>query len=412
MSRRDCWVEGNSLQPGLPQFSWHPTSRSVRFDRLVPYLTTCVVNHFEYHGELTNKLSLFKNLKEFCESIGMEVNDIIPVTFALEFESNRFHAQFIAFTTFFKTVGEMWRKGKQQDLMAPTLLSGANVWLLKPSGFNRGRGICVFSSLEQLKELIDGYQELARAHLRNEKPKVKNEQLKIPSLKFVIQKYIERPLLINKRKFDIRMWVLVTQEMQGYLYTQGYLRTSSEEFTLDKDSLGSEYVHLTNNAVQKNGPSYGQFEDGNQLSFSYFQDYLTAAYPNSGVTLESTFLPRIRDLVHTSLTSVLSTQVQFKLNPHRRKVCFELFGYDFIVDEAMKVWLIEVNTNPCLELSSPLLEQLIPNMLDDMLKLTVDKVFQTGYRGEVNTVKVVELSAENNWEHVANLSGKSANPSS
>jgi tubulin--tyrosine ligase len=55
--------------------------------------------------------------------------------------------------------------------------------------------------------------------------------------------------------------------------------------------------------------------------------------------------------------------------------CFELFGYDFLVDSDYETWLIEVNTNPCLEESSPLLQVLIPRMINDALKLTVDQVF-------------------------------------
>ena len=54
------------------------------------------------------------------------------------------------------------------------------------------------------------------------------------------------------------------------------------------------------------------------------------------------------------------------------KACLELFGYDFIVDSDYETWLIEVNTNPCLEESSPLLQTLIPRMVNDAIRLTVD----------------------------------------
>ncbi len=56
--------------------------------------------------------------------------------------------------------------------------------------------------------------------------------------------------------------------------------------------------------------------------------------------------------------------------------CFELFGYDFIIDSNFGLYLIEVNTNPCLEESSQLLCGYIPRMVNDMLKLTIDVAFQ------------------------------------
>ena len=78
-----------------------------------------------------------------------------------------------------------------------------------------------------------------------------------------------------------------------------------------------------------------------------------------------------------------------KLNPNKRKYCFELFGFDFMLDADLNCWLIEVNTNPCLEESSKLLEILIPRMVDDMFKLTIDKVFnqnqsETPTQGKIN----------------------------
>lgn len=64
-----------------------------------------------------------------------------------------------------------------------------------------------------------------------------------------------------------------------------------------------------------------------------------------------------------------------QIDPSKRKHCFELFGYDFILDADFNLWLIEVNTNPCLEESSRILQIYLPRMIDDMLKLTVDVVF-------------------------------------
>lgn len=49
----------------------------------------------------------------------------------------------------------------------------------------------------------------------------------VRSQTFIIQKYIERPLLINSRKFDIRVWVSMTHEGDVFFFREGYLRTSS-----------------------------------------------------------------------------------------------------------------------------------------------------------------------------------------
>ncbi len=57
------------------------------------------------------------------------------------------------------------------------------------------------------------------------------------------------------------MWVLMTHEMDIYQFAEGYIRTSSSPFNLD--NIEDELVHLTNNAVQKNGDEYERFEAGN-----------------------------------------------------------------------------------------------------------------------------------------------------
>lgn len=65
-----------------------------------------------------------------------------------------------------------------------------------------------------------------------------------------------------------------------------------------------------------------------------------------------------------------------KIDPEPKDYCFELFGLDFILDANFRPWLIEINTNPCLELSSPTLQRLIPRMVENLARISLDPVFQ------------------------------------
>lgn len=69
----------------------------------------------------------------------------------------------------------------------------------------------------------------------------------------IVQLYIHNPLLYNYRKFDIRAFMMITihnGKIKGYWYQQGYIRTSSFIWTLSQ--IQDKYIHLTNDAVQKN----------------------------------------------------------------------------------------------------------------------------------------------------------------
>jgi len=87
----------------------------------------------------------------------------------------------------------------------------------------------------------------------------------------------------------------------------------------------------------------------------------------SGVDFDVDIVQKMKYLCALTLTSVKK-----KINANRRKHCFELFGFDFFIDQDFNVFLIEVNTNPCIEESSKLLKKLLPRMLDDLFKLTID----------------------------------------
>ena len=108
----------------------------------------------------------------------------------------------------------------------------------------------------------------------------------------ILQKYIHNPLLIHRRKFDIRTFALMTSQngnIKAYYYEEGYLRTSCREYSMN--NLSNKLVHLTNDAVQKRCEDYGKFEPGNKLSFNEFQAYLDKFYPDLHICFERDILP-------------------------------------------------------------------------------------------------------------------------
>ena len=86
----------------------------------------------------------------------------------------------------------------------------------------------------------------------------------------------------------------------------------------------------------------------------------------------------------------MKEEIQLSMNSVGRKLkgipkvlSFQIFGYDFIIDKEYNPWILEINDNPGLEISSELISHLVPRMIDDALRLTVDKVFPTEYDKEV-----------------------------
>jgi len=82
-------------------------------------------------------------------------------------------------------------------------------------------------------------------------------------------------------------------------------------------------------------------------------------------------IPRIKDIIIDTFLSVKK-----KMNSNNRKNCFELFGFDFLLDEDFRTWLIEVNHNPLLGTPNPYMRRMVPNMVEDMLKNVLDPILK------------------------------------
>lgn len=226
------------------------------------------------------------------------------------------------------------------------------MWILKPGeNTNRGCGITVESRVSEITNII-------------------NNNAPSPDRTFIIQQYIENPALYKGRKFDLRCFAMVTSingHLKGYNYLDGYIKTASKEFNLNSTN---KYIHLTNDAVQKNFEDYGKFEFGNKVSFQEYQQYLNQSHSKFNVDFKQHIFSQIRTIMQDTIRACFSI-----LDPMKRCNSFEIFGYDFMLDDNFKVYLIEVNTNPCLETPCPILMKLIPDLVDSALRISLDPLF-------------------------------------
>jgi hypothetical protein len=120
--------------------------------------------------------------------------------------------------------------------------------------------------------------------------------------------YIDRPLLYNNRKFDIRHYMMISNFFgvtRAYWYEEGYIRTSSYEFNI---SSFEPEIHLTNDAVQKLFPDYHKYEPFNKISYEEFQRHLDSSHPNKKYNFKEQILPQMKkmgtDAVHSVFTKI------------------------------------------------------------------------------------------------------------
>ena len=279
--------------------------------------------------------------------------------------------------------------------------TGKSLWLVKAPDLNRGMCIQIIDNINSLKKHIINYyrgidkrynkgenyknrmnqidclddnNNLGNSNLNNQKEDIyeltENAFHKYRSTLIVVQKYIERPLLYYGRKFDIRIWVLLTHDFKVYMFNEGHLKCCSVKYDLD---LKDNFSHITNYSFQKYNNNFGKYEKGNEVSFDDLQYNIQVNY-NNCIDFKSEILPKIKHIIKFVFQSVKN-----KINGLNRNYTFEIYGFDFMLDIDFNPFLIEVNLNPGLEESSPLIKMLVPRMLDDALRLTVDKEFNTVY---------------------------------
>ncbi|XP_046671709.1 polyglutamylase complex subunit TTLL1 [Homalodisca vitripennis] len=273
-----------------------------------------MINHFPNHYELSRKDLLVKNIKRYRKEMEREGNpiaergdvpgrylhlDFIPITFVLPADYNMFV--------------EEYRKSPQ------------STWIMKPCGKSQGAGIFLINKLSKLKRW-------SRESKTPFNPSLVKES-------YVISRYIENPLLIGGKKFDLRLYVLVTsfRPLKAYLFKLGFCRFCTVKYDTSIQELDNMYVHLTNVSVQKHGGEYNSMHGG-KMSLQNLQLYLEST---RGKEVTQRLFDNISWLIVHSLKAVSYIMAN-------DRHCFECYGYDIIIDNTLKPWLVEVNAAPSL----------------------------------------------------------------
>eukprot|EP01017_Pseudomicrothorax_dubius_P040157 TRINITY_DN6245_c0_g2_i2.p1 TRINITY_DN6245_c0_g2~~TRINITY_DN6245_c0_g2_i2.p1 ORF type:complete len:778 (-),score=219.61 TRINITY_DN6245_c0_g2_i2:841-3174(-) len=222
-----------------------------------------------------------------------------------------------------------------------TINGTRNIWIAKPAALSRGRGIAMFGNLTELLDHVKGKES-----------------------QWVAQKYIENPLIIRGRKFDIRQWVLVRDwnPLEVWFYAECYVRFGAEQY--DPTKFGNKFAHLTNNSIVKYSEHFDTSEiEGNMWTCAEFAAFLKEMTGRD--VFEEEIQPRMKQIVVWSLECV-----QDMVESRRNTV--ELYGYDFMVDDDLKPWLIEINSSPAMDYSTTVTERLVKLVMEDTAKVIVD----------------------------------------
>ena len=220
-----------------------------------------------------------------------------------------------------------------------------------------------------LKKNIQGKRGL---HLVNNSEKAIREG-KLNNFK-IIQKYLVNPYLINKRKVNLRLYVIIIchlDKQEWLLFNEGKCIYSNKEFdsikSLDDKGILDKEQHFTSyNLDTKKVYLDEKLPENLQDLKMYLGD---VKYGNLMETINKLLL-----LIKSAYSSRLG-----KIDTLKNNKCFQLFGLDFIMDINLKPYLLEFNKGPAMSIKSPKDKLLKNNLLSSMFKLLLFNMKQSDF---------------------------------
>lgn len=319
-----------------------------------------LLNHLPSERAVADKGFLAEHLSEYdkvraTHDIGMK--DLMQETYCLEFPEDR--------ERFFNQL--------------PATESKENLWILKPCDSSRGKGISILWQFDELREFYTHPEE---------------HSFDPQDERYIIQRYIQNPLLLEGRKSEIRIYWLVASldPLLVLLYREGTVRLNTKPFSLD--DFENTLIHVTNVFQQKSHPEY----DPSAIlkwSFSDWENYLihdVKVAPQNYV--EDHLKPRLKRMLSFVVAAALPTLAQA---PLKNGLCFGLYGADIIFDDKLHPWLTEVQEGPGLNFDDPIKQKVIPVMLNEAAAIMLEVA-----RRKRDGVSLKTLDAVQGFEWVVN----------
>lgn len=241
---------------------------------------TCpITNGFVNTSLLGNKKKQYDNLVQWSNSNGKSIS-YMPTTFS--FNNN-----------------------DQETIESIKTRLNNEQWIMKPENGARQTGIAIIKNGIEMDNALNKHQKYKE---------------------WVIQKYIDKPLLYHNKKFHFRVYVLIVKtntKFKIYLFPKGYMYVADNDY--DPNDVTNEEKHITSSCNNKEYP------------VEYNKYYGNMAYEKN---IEPQLKKIVKDTVEATKESLICPNDKLK----EGYKCYKMLGYDIIPDENQKCHLMEINS--------------------------------------------------------------------
>ncbi|KAF8167947.1 tubulin-tyrosine ligase [Crassisporium funariophilum] len=393
-------ILSKGLQGSTPLLQWS-TYDDIDHELTHFHRKTVLSSSYIFRKALIRKHYLTRTIETYVKKHpGSVLTDASPRTFEVE----------ISFADELDDMwtDELWELGRELE-------SGTSWWILKPGMADRGMGIRLFHSKEDLQKIFQSFEEGESDEEEDELPEGGTGVVTSQLRHFVLQEYIMNPLLLDPsetlnrgtrledligRKFHLRVYCISSGDIQVYMYNRILALFSPAPYidlslgrSQDVDSLELDLTpHLTNTSLQTH------FGDDNVRLFNDLEGCHILSGDSTMKIQQSdidSLMTQIREVLADTFKAALQSPVHFQALPN----AFELFGVDFLISHVpssrtrpFQINLLEINSEPAIELTGPKLTWILEDLFESIAEVCVKPFFaQAESRETMETWEIGEV---------------------